>query len=157
MFVGWQDIRQVLGLSLLDLQKLPERVGAEIFLTWTLRNVCKDIFSRPTGLFCRLCWNEFASKRFLATTTQTIFKSLSYHALCRCLPFFATTKNICSFWHSNFEWVSTHAFCSWDHVFYAKRNCGSPKCLCKCTESPSRCRTEDLYVGISTCLGATIL
>ena len=30
------------------------------YSTWITKNVWKNVFSRPTGLFCRFCWNESA-------------------------------------------------------------------------------------------------
>ena len=63
-------------------------------------------------------------------------QSLSSHSLCSCLEFLSTTNNLCNFWHSKFQQVSTYAFCSWHEIFTQKWNCSSPNNLCKCTESP---------------------
>ena len=120
-----------------------------------MRNVCKNIYSRPTGLFYRFCWNESAclpplrklpsahgSLPLLATTTQLFSQSLSSHTLCSCLEIFSTTNNLCNFWNSKFQQVSTYAFCSWDDLFTQKWICSSPNNLCKCTESPSTLSTN---------------
>ena len=108
-----------------------------------MRNVFKNVSPRPNDLFCRLCWNDSACIPFLATCrlpaapfTQLFSQSLSSHSLCSCLDILSTTNNICNFWHTKFQEVSTHAFCSWDVIFTQKWNCSSPNNLCKCTESP---------------------
>ena len=69
--------------------------------------------------------------------TQLFSQSLSSHTLCSCLEIFSAPNNLCTFWHSKFQQVSTYAFCSWHVILTPKWNCGSPKNLCKCTESPS--------------------
>ena len=131
-----------MGLSLQDFQKLPQKVGTGIYSTWLMRNVCNNVSSRPTDLFCRFCWNDPASSPFPATTTQLFSQSLSSHPLCSCLEIFSTTNNHCNFWHSKFQQVSTYAFCSWDDIFTQKWNCSSPNNLCRCTESPSTLSTN---------------
>ena len=116
-----------------------------------MRNVCENVSSRPTGLFCRLCWNESACLPYAygslplpatfrppaAPFTQLFSQSLSSHTLCSCLELLSATNNICNFWQSKFQQVSTYAFCSWDDIFTQKRNCSSPNNLCKCSESSS--------------------
>ena len=118
-----------------------------------MRNVCKNVSSRPTDLFCRLCWNDSARTHFPATSrppaasfTQLFSQSLSSHTLCSCLDILSTTNNLCNFWHSKFQQVSTYAFCSWDDIFTQKWNCSSPSNLCKCTESPSTLSTNTSIV-----------
>ena len=111
-----------------------------------MRNVCKNVSSRPTDLFCRFCWNDPARTNFSATSlpyvrklpsvygslppaapfTQLFSQSLSSHTLCSCLEILSTTNSICSFWHSKFQQISTHAFCSWDDKFTQYWICGSP-------------------------------
>ena len=120
-----------------------------------MRSVCKNVSPRPTDLFCRLCWNDSAclppvrklpsaydSLHLPATTTQLFSQSLSSHTLCSCLENLSTTNNLCNFWHSKFQKVSTYAFCCWDDIFRQKWNCTSPNILCKCTESPSALSTN---------------
>ena len=107
-----------------------------------MRNVCKNVSPRPTDLFCRLCWNDSARNPIPATTTHLFSQSLSSHTLCSCLELLHTTNNLCNFWHSKFQQVSTYAFCSWDDIFTQKWNWSSPKNLCKCTESPSTLATS---------------
>ena len=114
-----------------------------------MRNVCKNVFSRPTGLFCKFSWNDsaclpyaYGSLPLPATTTQLFSQSLSSHTLCSCLQILSTTNNLCNFWHRNFQQVSTYAFCSWDDKFTQKRNCSSPNNLCKFTKSPSTLSTK---------------
>ena len=104
----------------------------------------KNLSLLPTGLFCRFCWNDSARTPFPATFptpvapfTQLFSKSLSSHTLCRCLEILSTSNNLCIFWHSIFQQVSTYALCSWDDIFTQKWNCSSTNNLCKCTESPS--------------------
>ena len=69
-------------------------------------------------------------------------QSLSSHTLCSCLDILSTTNNICNFWHSKFQQVSTYASCSQDDIFTQKWNCSSPNNLCKCTESSSTLSTN---------------
>ena len=108
-----------------------------------MRNVCKNVSSRPTDLFCRFYWSDSARTPFPTTSppatpfTQLFCQSLSSHTLCSCLDVLSTTNNLCSFWHSKFQQVITYAFCSWHDIFTRKWNCSSPNNLCKCTESPS--------------------
>ena len=107
-----------------------------------MRNVCKNVSPRPTGLFCRFCWNDSARTPFPATTTQLFSQCLSSHILCRCLDILSTTNNLCNFWHSKCQQVSTYAFCSWDDIFTQNWTCSSPNNLCKCTESSSTLSTN---------------
>ena len=115
-----------------------------------MRNVCKNVSSRPTDLFYRFWWNDsarlpyaYSTRPFRATTTQLFSQSLSSHTLCSCLESFSITNNLCNFWHSNFQRVNTYAFCSWDDIFTQKWNCSFPDNLCKCTESPSTLSTNN--------------
>ena len=119
-----------------------------------MRNVCENVSSRPTGLFCRFYWFDSSCSPFPATTTQLFSQSLSSHTLCSCLEFLSTTNNLCNFWRSKFQQVSTYAFCSWDDIFTEKWNCISPNNLCKCTEFPSTLSTNtsiewNLYLSLS--------
>ena len=98
-----------------------------------MRNVCKIFSSRPTGLFCRRCWNDSACSLFSATTTQLFSRNLFSHTFCSCLQILSTTNNLCFFWHCKFQQITTHAFCFWDDVFTQEWNCGSPIKWCKCT------------------------
>ena len=127
-----------------------------------MRNVCKNVSSRPTDLFCRFCWNDSARTPFSATCLppvrklssvygsfppaapfpQLFSRSLSSQTFCSCLETLSTNNNLCNFWHSKFQQVSTYAFCSWDHIFTEKWNCSSPNNLRKCTESPSTLLTN---------------
>ena len=107
-----------------------------------MRNVCKNISSRPTDLFRRFCWNDSACSPLPATTTQLFYQCLSSHTLCSCLENLSTTNSLCNLWRSNFQQVSTYAFCSWDDIFTQKWNCTSPNNLCKCTKSPSMFSTN---------------
>ena len=50
------------------------------------------------------------------------------------LKFFLPRRS--SAFSGKLQQVSTHAFCSWDDILTQKGNCGSPKRLCTCTESP---------------------
>ena len=86
-----------------------------------MRNVCKNVYLQPTDLFFRFGWNDSARTPFPATTTQLFSQSLSSHILCSCLDILSTTNNLCNFWHSKLQQVSTYAFCSWDDIFYAKK------------------------------------
>ena len=114
-----------------------------------MRNVCKNVSSRPTDLFCRFCWNDSARTPFQATSrppadpfTQLFSQSLSYHTLCSCLDILSTTNNLWNFWHSKFQQVRTYAFCSWDNIFTQKWNCSSPNNLYKWTETPPTLSTN---------------
>ena len=118
-----------------------------------MRNVCKNVSSRSTDLFSRLCWNDSARTPFPATSrppaapfTRLFSQSPSSHTLCSCLDILSTTNNLCNFWHSKFQQVSTYAFCSWDDKLTQKWNCSSANKLCKCTESPSTLSTNTSIV-----------
>ena len=122
-----------------------------------MRNVCKNVPSRPTDLFCSFWWNDSACTPFPASSmppvrklpsaygslppaapfTQLCSQSLSSHTLCSCFEILSTTNNLCNFWHIKFQQVSTYAFCSWDNFLTQKWNCSSPNNLCKCIESSS--------------------
>ena len=125
-----------------------------------MRNVCKNVSSRPTGLFSRFCWND--SPMFTACLppvrklpsdcapyrpatrppaapfpfTQFFFQSSLSHTLCSRLEWLSTTNNLCDFWHSKLQYVSTYAFCCWDDIFTQKWNRSSPNNLCKSTKTP---------------------
>ena len=120
-----------------------------------MKNLCKIVSSRPTDLFCRFCWNEsaclppvrklfsaYGSLPLPATTTQLFSQNLPSYTLCSFLEIVSATNNLCNFWHSKFQHVSTYAFCSWDNLITQKRNCSFPSTLCKCTESPSTLSTN---------------
>ena len=51
--------------SFQDFQKQPQTVGNQNCSTWLMRNVCRNVFSQPTDLFCRFCWNDLACNLFL--------------------------------------------------------------------------------------------
>ena len=126
-----------------------------------MRNVCKNVFPRPTGLFSRFCWNDSARTPFPTTSrtprarfTQLFSQSPSSHTLCSCFEILSTFNNLCNFWHTKFQQVSTYAFCSWDDIFTQNWNCSSPISFCKCTESPSTLSTNNstewnLYISWS--------
>ena len=121
-----------------------------------MRNVCNNVSSRLTDLFCRFCWNDSACSPFPATylpyaygslppaapSAQLFSQSLSSHTLCSCLEILSSINNLCTFWHSKIQQVSTYAFCSWDDIFTQIWNCNSPNNLCKCTEAPSTLSTN---------------
>ena len=106
-------------------------------LSCSTRNVCKNVSSRPTGLFSRFCWNDSACSPFPAPSTQLFFQSLLSHALCSRLEILSTTNNLCDFWHSKLQQVSTYVFCSWDDIFTQKYSCSPPNNLSKSPKSPS--------------------
>ena len=62
-----------------------------------------------------------------APFTQVFSQSLPSHTLCSCPENLSTTNNLCNFWHSKFQQVSTYSFCSWDNIFTQKWNCSSLK------------------------------
>ena len=136
-----------------------KRLLPKIILTWSTRNVCKNVSSRPTGLFSRFCWNDSplftTSRPPAAPLPQLFFQSLLSHTLCSRLERFSTTNNLSNLWCSKFQQVSTYAFCSWNDIFTQKWNCSSPNNLCKCTESPSTLSTNtskvwNLYLSWSS-------
>ena len=102
-----------------------------------MRNVCENVSSRLTDLCCRFWWNGSACSPLPATTTKLFSRNLSYHTFCSCLENLSTTNNLCIFWRSKLQQVSSHAFCSWDDKFTQKWNWNSPNNLCKCTDYPS--------------------
>ena len=114
-----------------------------------MRNVCKNVSARPTVIFCRFLWNDsaclpyaYGSFHLPATNTQLFSQSLSPNTLCSSLEILSATNNLCNFWHSKFQQVSTYAFCSWDDIFTQKWNCSSPNNLCKCTLCSSTLSTN---------------
>ena len=76
----------------------------------------------------------------------TVFSKSVFPHYCSRLDILSNTNNLCNFWHSKFQQVSTYAFCSWDDIFKQKWNCSSPNNLCKCTESPSTLSTNTSIV-----------
>ena len=115
--------------------KLPET-----HLTGLIGNACKNVSSWSTGLLCRFCWID---SPLPATTTEMFSECLLSHTLGSHLEMFYTTNNICNFWHSKLQQISTHTFCSWDKIFTQKEYCGSPRNLCKCTISSSSLSTKN--------------
>ena len=126
---------QLPGLSLQDFQKLQQNVGTENYSTWLLRNVCKRVSSRPTGLFGKLFWTDAICNLFPAASTQLISQSLPSHTLWSCLEIVSAINNICNFQHSNFQKVNTQALCSWADKLTEKENYWSLHNLCKRTIS----------------------
>ena len=127
---------------------MPQKVGTENYSTRLMRNVCEIVSSRPTGFFCRFCWNDSspAVPHWLPFSScyhyLTVFSTSVFPHSLSCLEILSTTNNLCNFWHSKFQQVSTYAFCSRDDIFTQKWNCSSPNNLCKCTESPSMLSTD---------------
>ena len=108
-----------------------------------------------------ICFADFvgmtAQSPFPTTATQLFFQSLSSHTLCSCLENLPTTNNLCNFWRSKFQQVSTYAFCSWEDIFRQKWNCSSPNNLCNCTESPSTLSTNNPNEWNHYCIEATVI
>ena len=105
-------------------------------------DLIKNTSSRPTALFCRFCLNDSAGTPFPAATNQPFSRSLSSTVFCSCLEFLSTTTNLCTFWRSKIQQVTSYAFCSWVDKFTQKWSCSSPNNLCKCTESSSTLSTN---------------
>ena len=112
-----------------------------------MRNVCEKVSSRPTDLFCRFCWNDSARTPFPATSLppaapfpQLFSQSLSSHTLCSCLEILSTTNNLCNFWKSKFQQVSTDAFCSWDDIFTQNGIAVLPMTYASAPNPRPRCR-----------------
>ena len=93
-----------------------------------------------------ICFPVFVGMTLLAVLfllpLPNSFLCLSSHTLCSCLETLSTTENLCNFWRSKFQQVSSYAFWSWVNIFTQKWNCRSPKYLCKCTESSSTLSTK---------------
>ena len=71
---------------------------------------------------------------FLASNNLLFSPSLSSHSLCSCLEFVTTTNNLCNFWRSKLQQITTHAFCSGHDIFTQESNCSSPNNLFNCTK-----------------------
>ena len=97
-----------------------------------------------TSLRHRLvCFEDSVGITLLAFVCLLTFpQSLSSLILRSCLEFFSTTNNICIFWHSKFQQVSTHAFCSRDDILTQEWNCTSPANLSKCIETATTLSTN---------------
>ena len=132
--------RQILGFSHQDLQKLPQKFGTDNCSTWLMKEVCKSVSSRRIGLVCRFCWNDSGLSVFCVTTIKMFSQSLSLGNFYEIL---STTQNLCEFWCSIFQQVSTYGFCSWDDIFTQKWKCCSHKSLSKRTESLSTLSTNN--------------
>ena len=120
-----------------------------IFLTYSVRNVCKNVSPWPIDLIARFCRSDSAwlhcddgFHSLPAITTQLSSQSLSSHTFCSSPEISSTTINPCNCWHGKFEHLSTHTFCSWDHKFCAKRELLYSEKNSKCTESPSTLSTK---------------
>ena len=110
-----------------------------------MRNVHKNVSSRPTDSFCRFFWNDSACRIFPATTTQLFSQSLSSHTLCSCLEILPTANNLCNFWRSKFQQFSSYAFCSWDDVFRQKRELQFSQKLVQVDRIPVHVVDQHLY------------
>ena len=102
----------------------------------------REKVSATDWLVLQIFLNDSALTPFPSTTTQQFSQSLTSHTLCSCLEILSTTNNLCNFWHSKFQQVSTYAYFIWDDIFGQKWNCSSPNNLCKCTKSPSTLSTN---------------
>ena len=156
LFMGPQDKRQLLGLSLPDFQELLWKVGTKNCSTWSRKNVCKNVSSQPNCLFCSFCKLILLSF-FLTTTCHEFSHSLSIHTLCSCLEILSTTNKLSNFWRRVFQQFSTYAFWSWSDIVTQKCICVSPNNLCKCTESPSTFLIKTFREWTLACLKATIV
>ena len=107
-----------------------------------MRNNCKNVSPWPSDLLSDFVGMTLLALRFLRPLHPTLFLESVFHILCSCLEILSTTNNLCNFWHSKFQQVSTYAFCRWHDIFTQKWNCSSPNNLCKCTESPSTLSTN---------------
>ena len=124
------------GLSLQGLQKLPQIVGTENCTRSLVRKVCKDVFSRLTGLFCGFWWNDLHAVFSLLPLSICFLKFCLPTFFAAVLNFLLPINNLCKFWSSKIQQDSTHVFCR-DDVFTQKVNCGSSNNLCKCNETPT--------------------
>ena len=118
-----------------------------------MRNICKNISSRPTGLSCRFCWNDSAclssyptpvaplnSCLSLPATTIQLFSQNLFPTFFAAVVEFLNFNNLCIFWRSKFQQVRTDRFCSWNDLFAQNWKSGSPNNLC--TESLSTLTTN---------------
>ena len=100
-----------------------------------MRSVCRNVSSRPTGLFA-----DFVQQTLIADLFQLPLPSW-FFSVCFRSHLSAVLKLLLSLATSaisgpdNFNKSSTYTFCSWDNVIMRKRNSCSPNNSCKCTES----------------------
>ena len=124
-----------------------------------MKNICKNVSSRPNGLFCRCCWNDSPWISFPATITQLFSQSSSPTHLAAVLIFFDHQQHL-QFLAQQIS-KNQHQRSLELNVITQKGNCGSPAIAeCKCTKFRSRLSTKTSRFwlnGISTCLEATIL
>ena len=70
LFVRGQDIINSWDFPYVISRNCLEKLVPKLYLKSSMRNVCKNVSSRPTGLFGRFFWDESASTPFPAVTTQ---------------------------------------------------------------------------------------
>ena len=123
-------------------------------------NVCKNVSSRPTGLFRRFSW--FDTPLFTtypppaAPSTQLFFQSMLSLTLCSRLERFSTANNLSNLWCRKLQHVSTYAFCRWDDIFTQKGFAVLP-IIVQERQIHLPCLPTPLQYGISTCLKTIIL
>ena len=104
-----------------------------------VRHVQREMFVKMSLSYRLGCLVNFVGMIFLCLLSlpNCFFQILLPHTLCSRLERFSTTNNLCDFWHSELQHVSTYAFCRRDDIYTQKWNCSSPNNLCKSLKSPS--------------------
>ena len=78
-------------------------------------------FVGMTPLACRTPMAPFLFRLLLANC----FLRVCLPTLCSCLENLSTTKNLCNFWRSELQQVSTYRFSTLGEIFTQKWNCSS--------------------------------
>ena len=133
---SWDDkTMSTTGTFPLNFPETATKCGIEIDLIWLVRKVCKKRCLRDRLLrFTDFSWTTLIAFRFLLPVPNCFLRI--------CLPTFFTavltffnTNNICNFWHSEVQQVSTHTLCSLEDILTQK---GSAVLAITCAEALNR-------------------
>ena len=118
---------------------------------------CKNVSSRPTGLFCSFHWRNSAYSPLLTTTTQLFPQSLPSHTFYSCLEILSTTNKVCNFGAASSNRSAPIRFPA-GTIHLRQIGFAVLPIICAIATNPlPGCRAIPLEKEISTCLEGTIV
>ena len=138
---GTKRNRQLLWLFLQDLQKLPQKLVPKTSRRDQWEMFAKIVLREQLSWFADSIGMTLLAV-FILLQFTTFFSEFVFPHCMQLFWNYFVTHNLCKFWRSKFQQVSTYAFRSRDDIFTQKWSCSSPDSLCKCTKSRSTLSTN---------------